>query len=82
MKQITIKQTKNGTDYVNINFQENGKRVGGFNASIKVVKSLSEAGFLGELGVDAVTTYIDSVGHDTIIEDMRRRALSKASFNL
>lgn len=82
MKQITIKQTKNGTDYVNINFQEDGKRIGGFNASIKVVKSLSESGFLGDLGLDAVNNYIDSVGMETIIEDMRARAMKKASFTL
>jgi len=82
MKQLQIKATKNGTDYVSVNFLENDKRIGGFNASIKAVKAIALGGFMGELGINAVDSYIDSVGREQIIEDMMARASKKNNFTI
>lgn len=82
MKQLQIKATKNGTDYVSVNFLENDKRIGGFNASIKAVKAIALGGFMGELGINAVDSYIESVGREQIIEDMRARASKKNNFTI
>ena len=82
MKQLQIKATKNGTDYVSVNFLTDEKRVGGFNASIKAVKAIALGGFMGELGINAVDAYINEIGADTIIEDMKRRADKKNSFTI
>lgn len=75
---IEIKATKNGTDYVSVNFIDNKKRIGGFNAAIKTVKKLSQAGFFGAIGLDAVNNYIEEIGVDKIIEDMKNRAAKKS----
>jgi hypothetical protein len=82
MKQLQIKPTKNGTDYVSVNFLEDDKRIGGFNASIKAVKAIALGGFMGELGINAVDSYIDSVGREQIIEDMKARASKKNNFTI
>ena len=82
MKQLSIKATKNGTDYVSVNFLENDKRVGGFNASIKAVKAIALGGFMGELGINAVDAYIEEIGADTIVADMKRRAEKKNNFSI
>ena len=73
MKTMEIKATKNGTDYVSMNFLQDGKRIGGFNSAIKTVKSLADAGFLGKLGLEAVTDYISTVTPEQIIADMKAR---------
>lgn len=78
MKTIQLKATKNGTDYVSVNFIEYGKRVGGFNAAVKTVKRIAESGFMGEYGLTAVNNYIDQVGETQIIADMKARAERKA----
>jgi len=67
---------------VSVNFLTDDKRIGGFNASIKAVKAIALGGFMGELGINAVDAYIDEVGKDTIIEDMKRRASKKNSFTI
>jgi len=73
MKQLEIKSTKNGTDYVSVNFITDGKRVGGFNAAAKTVKALADNGFLGKLGVEAVASYISQVTPEKIVADMIAR---------
>ena len=82
MKQLQIKATKNGTDYVSVNFLQDDKRVGGFNASIKAVKAIALGGFMGELGINAVDSYINETGAEQIIADMKRRAESKNNFSI
>ena len=82
MKQLQIKATKNGTDYVSVNFLTGDKRVGGFNASIKAVKAIALGGFMGELGINAVDAYINDVGAEQIIADMKIRADKKNNFTI
>ena len=65
--------TKNGTDYVTVNFKESGKRIGGFNASIFTVKKLAANGFLGALGEKAVNEYIDCQTIAKILKDSQDR---------
>ena len=72
-KQLEIKATKNGTDYVSLNFLNAGKRVGGFNASISTVQDLADQGFLGQLGIDAVAQYSNEVSPETIFQDSIKR---------
>lgn len=73
MKQILLSATKNGTDYVTVNFKESGKRIGGFNASIFTVKKLAANGFLGALGEKAVNEYIDCQTIAKILKDSQDR---------
>jgi hypothetical protein len=37
---------------------------------------------MGELGINAVDSYIDSVGREQIIEDMKARASKKNNFTI
>lgn len=73
MKQILLSATKNGTDYVTVNFKEDGKRIGGFNASIFTVKKLAQNGFLGSLGDKAVNEYIECQTIAKILKDSQDR---------
>ena len=77
-KQIVLKSTANGTDYVMVQMILDGTPVAKFGSKIQPLKAMSDAGFLGAIGTKAFNEYVAEHGAQNIQLDAIKRSVENA----